>query len=114
MMLRPRKKVRIVTERMILRMPKHGDYRAWANLRSESAEFLTPWEPVWASDHLTRKSFTNRVYWAQRSVTAGNAVPVFMFRRDDNVLLGAITLDNIRRGPSQSGTLGYWIGGADG
>jgi ribosomal-protein-alanine N-acetyltransferase len=25
-------------------------------------------------------------------------------------LLGAITLDNIRRGPAQAGTLGYWIG----
>ena len=25
-------------------------------------------------------------------------------------LLGAITLDNIRRGPAQQGTLGYWIG----
>ncbi|MCY4334129.1 MAG: GNAT family protein [Litoreibacter sp.] len=109
-MLRARKKVRIVTERMVLRLPQHGDYRNWANLRSESVEFLTPWEPVWASDHLTRKSFTNRVYWAQRSVNAGNAVPVFMVRRDDDALLGAITLDNIRRGPSQAGTLGYWVG----
>ena len=25
-------------------------------------------------------------------------------------MLGAITLDNIRRGPAQSGTIGYWIG----
>jgi ribosomal-protein-alanine N-acetyltransferase len=24
--------------------------------------------------------------------------------------LGAVTLDNIRRGPAQAGTLGYWIG----
>jgi ribosomal-protein-alanine N-acetyltransferase len=33
-------------------------------------------------------------------------------RREDAALLGAITLDNIRRGPSQAGTLGYWIGQA--
>ena len=26
------------------------------------------------------------------------------------MLLGAITLDNIRRGPAQSATIGYWIG----
>ena len=26
------------------------------------------------------------------------------------LLLGAITLDNIRRGPAQTGTIGYWIG----
>ncbi|MEM9583487.1 MAG: GNAT family protein [Pseudomonadota bacterium] len=109
-MLRSRKKIRIETERMTLRLPQHADFRPWAALRAESIEFLTPWEPVWASDHLTRKSFTNRVYWAQRSFSSGSAVPVFMTRRDDNALVGAITLDNIRRGPSQAGTLGYWIG----
>lgn len=109
-MLRGRKKIRIETERMSLRMPQHGDFRNWATLRSESSEFLTPWEPVWATDHLTRKSFTNRVYWAQRSVSAGSAVPLFLIRRQDGALLGAITLDNIRRGPAQAGTLGYWIG----
>nr|MBP9951363.1 GNAT family N-acetyltransferase [Cypionkella sp.] len=26
------------------------------------------------------------------------------------VLLGAVTLDHIRRGPVQAGTIGYWIG----
>lgn len=109
-MLRRKHKVNIQTERMILRLPMHGDYREWASLRSASSDFLTPWEPNWADDHLTRKSFTSRVYWAQRSVNNGNAVPVFMQRREDGALLGAITLDNIRRGPAQSGTFGYWIG----
>lgn len=109
-MLTSRKKIRIETERMTLRLPQHGDYRAWSSLRAESSSFLVPWEPVWASDHLTRKSFTNRVYWAQRSMSSGSAVPIFMVRREDGALLGAITLDNIRRGPSQAGTLGYWIG----
>ncbi|CAN0589959.1 unnamed protein product, partial [Ectocarpus sp. 12 AP-2014] len=56
------------------------------------------------------KAFTNRVYWAQRSVAAGSALPLFLFRREDEVLVGAITLDNIRRGPAQAGTLGYWTG----
>jgi ribosomal-protein-alanine N-acetyltransferase len=37
-------------------------------------------------------------------------VPLFLIRRGDGVLLGAITLDNIRRGPAQAGTLGYWVG----
>jgi ribosomal-protein-alanine N-acetyltransferase len=109
-MLGRKRKIRIQTERMILRLPMHSDFRNWTNLRAESAEFLTPWEPSWASDHLTRKSFTNRVYWAQRSLNSGTAVPVFLERREDGALLGAITLDNIRRGPSQAGTLGYWMG----
>jgi ribosomal-protein-alanine N-acetyltransferase len=109
-MLQRRRKVRIETERMSLRPPQHSDFRAWTMLREGSADFLTPWEPSWAADHLSRKSFTNRVYWAQRSVTSGSAVPMFLIRRADDALLGAITLDNIRRGPAQAGTLGYWIG----
>ncbi len=109
-MLLVKRKLRIETERLTLRPPAHGDFRNWAALRKESQSFLTPWEPSWAPDHLSRKAFTNRVYWAQRSISGGSAIPLFLFRRTDQELLGAITLDNIRRGPAQAGTLGYWTG----
>jgi ribosomal-protein-alanine N-acetyltransferase len=109
-MLLLRRKLRIETERLTLRPPIHADFREWSALRVKSRDYLTMWEPAWAEDHLTRKAFTNRVYWAQRSVSGGTALPLFLYRRDDQVLVGAITLDNIRRGPSQSGTLGYWTG----
>ncbi len=105
-----RGRIRIDTERMVLRPPTHGDFRAWSDLRRQSAEFLQPWEPSWSNDHLTRKGFVNRVYWSNRSIQQGTAVPLFLQRRSDNCILGAITLDNIRRGPSQAGTIGYWIG----
>jgi ribosomal-protein-alanine N-acetyltransferase len=109
-MLLGRPKVTIATERLVLRLPQHGDFRSWTALRRESADFLMPWEPAWSEDHLSRRSFTNRVYWASRSVAQGSALPLFLIRREDETLLGAITLDNIRRGPAQAGTLGYWIG----
>jgi ribosomal-protein-alanine N-acetyltransferase len=109
-MLGVKRKVKLETERLSLRPPQHSDFRAWVALRRESEAFLTPWEPTWANDHLTRKSFTNRVYWAQRAIGNDTAVPLFITRRSDNELLGAITLDNIRRGPAQAGTTGYWIG----
>ncbi|MCB6178787.1 GNAT family N-acetyltransferase [Rhodobacter sp. Har01] len=109
-MLGLRRRVRIETERMTLRLPAHADWPAWSSLRQESSAFLMPWEPVWSHDHLSRKAFTNRVYWAQRAETQGTALPLMMIRRDDQALLGAITLDNVRRGPSQAGTLGYWVG----
>lgn len=109
-MLLPRRKVRIETERLTLRPPVHSDFRPWVALRRASEAHLVPWEPRWADDHLSRKAFTNRIYWASRSINAGSAMPLFLVRRTDEALLGAITLDNIRRGPSQSGTLGYWTG----
>lgn len=104
-----RRPVRLEAERIVLRLPAHSDFNAWSALRIESRDFLTPWEPVWSPDHLTRKSFTNRVYWAARASKGGTALPLFLLRRD-GVMLGAITLDNIRRGPAQTGTIGYWIG----
>ena len=109
-MLLPRRKLRLETERLTLRPPVHSDFRPWSTLRRESESFLAPWEPSWASDHLSRKAFTNRVYWAHRSVSSGSALPLFLIRRADDSLVGAITLDNIRRGPAQAGTLGYWTG----
>ena len=104
-----RRPLRLETERMVLRLPIHADFGPWVELRVESRAFLTPWEPVWATDHLARKSFTNRVYWAQRASRNGTALPLFLIRRD-GAFLGAITLDNIRRGPALSATIGYWIG----
>jgi len=103
-------KVRIETARMTLRPPQHGDYHAWSALRAESRDFLSPWEPSWAADHLSRKNFTNRVYWSSRAIGQGTALPLLLTRRDDGALLGALTLDNIRRGPAQAATAGYWVG----
>ena len=111
-MLLNKRKAKLETERLTLRPPTHADFRTWVALRQDSRDFLTPWEPSWAADHLTRKAFTNRVYWAQRSISGGTALPLFLIRRADDTLLGAITLDNIRRGPAQAGTLGYWTGAA--
>ncbi len=105
-----RRKVRIETERMTLRLPAHSDYRAWAALRETSRDFLTPWDPAWAEDSLSRKAFTNRVYWAASAEASGTALPLLLVRRRDAALLGAVTLDNIRRGPAQAGTLGNWMG----
>jgi ribosomal-protein-alanine N-acetyltransferase len=98
------------TERLTLRLPETTDHPAWVRLRRQGEDFLRPWEPRWAGDHFTRKAFRNRVYWAWRSRTEGRALALFLIRRSDGALLGAITLDNIRRGPSQSAQVGYWIG----
>jgi [ribosomal protein S5]-alanine N-acetyltransferase len=109
-MLGLRRKLKIDTERMVLRLPQHSDWVQWSALRRESLAFLTPWEPVWAADHFTRRAFTNRVYWASRAESQGTALSVLLVRREDQMLLGALTLDNIRRGPAQAGTIGYWMG----
>ncbi|MEM8792836.1 MAG: GNAT family protein [Pseudomonadota bacterium] len=102
----------IETSRLILRPPRLEDHPIWAKVRRESRAFLTPWEPVWSRDHLTPRSFRNRVAWAERAIRTEEAWPLFLVRRDDGKIVGGLTLSNIRRQPAQAGTLGYWVGEA--
>ena len=94
----------------VIRVPEMGDYEQWARLRQESREFLTPWEPTWPAGDLTRTAFRSRIrqYW--RDIDDDAAYPYFIFDAQGEVLVGALTLSNVRRGVAQTGTLGYWIG----
>lgn len=93
-----------------LRLPIMSDYAPWAELRSLSREFLTPWEPSWTRNELTRLSFRRRVRHYVREAREDLGYAFFMFRRADNAILGGLTISNVRRGVTQSGTLGYWVG----
>ena len=93
-----------------LRYPRIADYLDWSRLRGESREFLTPWEPVWADDELTRGSFRRRIKRYQKETRQDSAYVFFVLRESDNALLGGCTLSNVRRGVTQCCTLGYWIG----
>jgi len=93
-----------------LRYPRIADYLAWARLRGESRAFLSPWEPVWASDELTKGAFRRRIKRYQRESRQDSAYAFFVFRTEDDALMGGCTLSNIRRGVTQCCALGYWIG----
>lgn len=93
-----------------LRYPRYTDYQAWAALRAVSRAFLTPWEPSWAPDELTRTAFRRRLRRYQNEIRNDAAYAFFVFRKEDDVLIGGCTLSNVRRGVCQSASLGYWIG----
>jgi ribosomal-protein-alanine N-acetyltransferase len=95
---------------VLLRPPRISDYQAWADLRDVSRHYLQPWEPAWPEDDLTRAAFRRRLGVYAREMELGNAWPFFIFDQPGRVLLGAVTLSNIRRGVAETGTLGYWIG----
>lgn len=96
--------------RIYLRPPVMADWHAWAELRQASRSFLEPWEPVWPHDALTRASFRQRLKFYQREAHADQTYAFLVYRNGDDALLGGITLSNVRRGVTQSGTIGYWIG----
>jgi ribosomal-protein-alanine N-acetyltransferase len=100
----------VVGEGVVLRPPQMSDYPDWAALREASRAFLTPWEPTWPPDDLTRSSFRRRIKRYAEDQRGDLAYPYFVFRRADNALVGGLTLANVRRGCAQTGNLGYWIG----
>ena len=106
--------LRLERNRVYLRFPVQRDWRNWAALRAESRDFLAPWEPTWAYDALTRGAFRRRLKMYKAEMRQGVTYSFLIFRRVDDVLLGGITLSNLRRGVAQSATLGYWIGSPHG
>ena len=100
----------IEAEKVVLRTPQMSDYPTWAELRAASHEFLTPWEPLWATDELSRASFRRRVRHYLRDLREDVGYALFIFAAMSGYLVGGLTLCNVRRGVTQSCTLGYWIG----
>jgi ribosomal-protein-alanine N-acetyltransferase len=97
---------------LLLRPPQMADFPQWSQLREASRAFLTPWEPIWPSDDLTRAGFRRRLRRYADDIAEDRAYPFLVFRIADGVLVGGVTLANVRRGIVQAGTIGYWVGEA--
>src|SRR6202049_3611003 len=97
-------------DRGALRQPQMGDHPEWAALREKSREFLKPWEPIWPVDDLTRGAFRRRLKRYAEDQRSDQAYSFFIFRKADGLLVGGVTLANVRRGVAQAGSIGYWMG----
>lgn len=95
---------------LLLRPLGMGDYGPWAELRALSRDHLTPWEPVWARDELTRSAFRRRLRHYQREAREDLGYAFGIFQEADERLIGGLTLSNVRRGVTQAASLGYWLG----
>ncbi|WP_291849754.1 GNAT family protein [Bradyrhizobium sp.] len=95
---------------VLLRAPHASDFTQWVHLRESSRAYLTPWEPIWPSDDLTRAGFRRRLRRYAEDMAADRSYPFIIFREADDAMVGGITLANVRRGIVQAGTIGYWVG----
>ncbi|MBV9586223.1 MAG: GNAT family N-acetyltransferase, partial [Alphaproteobacteria bacterium] len=100
---------RLAGDRVFLRPPERSDYEEWASLRARSRNFLTPWEPSWPPDALSRTSFRARVGRYAEDWRIDQGYNFFIFRHDE-ALVGGVGLSNIRRGVAETASLGYWTG----
>ena len=97
-------------DKVFLRAPTIADYPQWVALRSESRQFLAPWEPIWPVDELSRLGYRRRIKRYQREIREGTGYPFFVFSADETALLGGLTLSHVQRGVTQSASIGYWMG----
>ena len=97
-------------DRVMLRQPQMSDHPEWAALRERSREFLKPWEPIWPVDDLTRGAFRRRLRRYAEDQRSDQAYSFFVFCKNDGVLVGGVTIANVRRGVAQAGSIGYWMG----
>lgn len=93
-----------------LRPPEMRDFEQWAALRHLSRVFLTPWEPTWPVDDLTRAAFRRRLRRNAGELENDEAYPFLLFRECDDALIGGLTFGQVKRGVAQAATLGYWMG----
>lgn len=106
----PLQEVVLRGDRVYLRPPRRADYLQWARLREISREFLTPWEPVWPADALSRASFRRRLRRILQDWREDTGYAFHIVTRTGEQLAGGIALSNLRRGVAQSASVGYWIG----
>lgn len=95
-----------VGRRVYLSRPTPRDRDEYLTLRRRSAAFLKRWEPAPPPGRKAAALFTE---WL-RSSRGGRHEKLLIRRLEDGALVGAINLNEIVRGPSQSCFLGYWIG----
>ncbi len=97
-------------ETTLVRPPRDEDWSSWAKLRTESREFLVPWEPTWSPDSLSRAAFRRRIRRYCNDARDGKGYAFFIFSKKEKSIVGGITLSNIRVGVALSCALGYWMG----
>ena len=88
----------IVGDVVTLRTPQMTDYDEWAALREASRDFLTPWEPTWPSDDLTRSAFRRRIKRYSEDLRADQGYAFLITRNSDHALVGGLTA---RQSPPQ-------------
>ena len=87
---------------------RSADYAAWRDLRRQSRDFLKPYEPRWSEADLSRRVFASRLKRGRQESRAGTDYTFFIFLRqgEREVLVGGMTLSNIRRSAAQFVNLG--------
>ncbi|MEM9738341.1 MAG: GNAT family protein [Pseudomonadota bacterium] len=105
----PARETALTTQRLLIRAPERADYSDWAIGRRISRLHLERWEPRWPGDALSREDWNRRLKAWRTGWRNDRAYVYLIFDRLNQALLGGISVTNVRRGPAQSASVGYWL-----
>lgn len=95
--------------RVMLRAPLGADFEEWRDVRLRNKEYLQPFEPLWPRDCLSREFYERRLLRQYQLWQADLSRSFLIFDQEGDQLIGGMNINNIARGASQSGALGYWL-----
>lgn len=101
---------RLAGKRVFLRPAKRRDALKWQKLRLSSKSFLSPWEPSWDASSCSRRAFMRYLKNSSYLANIDRSYSFLIFKEEDKDLVGGVNVFNVRRGVSQSASLGYWVG----
>jgi ribosomal-protein-alanine N-acetyltransferase len=85
------------------------DYQSWCDVRARNKEFLTPYEPQWADDALSKNFYKRRLIRQNQEMLAGRGLFFLIFCKKTKTAIGGFNLNNIQYGAARSASLGYWL-----
>lgn len=103
-------KVRLITERMIVRLAYERDNYRLADYYSLNKDFLTPWEPIRDNSHFQPAGWNNRLHVMSEMHRQGSAFHFLLLDNDENEVIGVANFSNVLRGAFHACYLGYSLG----
>jgi len=103
-------RVRLTTDRMVLRLVHERDAHRMADYYVENRAFLKPWEPVRDESHCYPSGWQARLGLITEMQKQGNAYYFILLDPDENQVQGVANFSNVLRGSFHACFLGYSLG----
>ncbi|WHZ39014.1 ribosomal protein S5-alanine N-acetyltransferase [Rahnella bonaserana] len=103
-------KVRLTTDRMVLRLVHDRDAHRLAEYYAENRAFLKPWEPVRDESHCYPSGWQARLGLITEMQKQGSAYYFILLDPDENRVMGVANFSNVLRGSFHASFLGYSLG----
>jgi len=103
-------KVRLVTDRMVVRLVYERDAWRLADYYAENRQFLKPWEPYRDESYYSHSGWQARLVMMEEMHQQQSAFYFALLDADEKEILGVANYSNVVRGAFHACYLGYSLG----